>query len=288
MSSFPPRKELDRMKRLLLPFITLLLLTPCTNCVGQSDSWFKGTPILFGAVNYSQNVSGKILPSNGTHLSLGLNIAGLFSRKFTLGVMVDVRGFKALGSNRQYGQLTNAINTYIINNQSNPLDSTYATFLYSAFNNDDRKCFFGSYLVNYGLFFSPFPCQYGGIMLQIKRGNYGFPIYGAYKNPYIANGEHDWADFTVPTPLNIQLTFKPLTFFNTEGRELLANNVLFSIFYEQVSLKKATLEKQSLTKYLRNEFFDNYVKNNFKCMFSKVDKKYFVKKATSVTLKTHH
>jgi hypothetical protein len=246
------------MKHILLSIITVFTLLFAQNAYGQTDSTYKKASVLFFAINYSQNVTNKMLPSNGLHSSLGLNIARLFKQKFSFGVMLDFRGFKILGSNRHYHQLTNAVNASIIRNQSDPFDSTRASFLYNAFNNDSKKHFLGSYLFNYGVFFSPFRGKYGSMMLQIKRGDYAFPIYGAYGNKYISDGKQEWIGLTVPVPLNVQLTCKPWAFFKSKKENELKNNVLLSIFYETVSLKTATLDGQALSKYLKPAFFDNH------------------------------
>ena len=216
----------------------------------EDDSMPRKTPVIYASYSYSQNLAGKILPSNGLHSSLGLNIARLFKQNFSFGVMLEYRGFKILGSNGQFGRLTNAVNASIIKNQSNPVDSSFASLLYAAFNNDPNKNFVGSYLTNYGLFFSPFPNKYGGFMLQVKRGSYDFPIYGAYRNKYISNGSSDFITFSIPVTFNIQLTCKPLTFFKMKKYEGFNENVLLSLFYEEISLKSSSFDR-----YLKSDFF---------------------------------
>jgi hypothetical protein len=246
------------MKHFLLLITTAFMLLFHPNAYGQTDSSYRKISVLFAAINYSQDITNKMLPSNGLHSSLGLNIARLFKQRFSLGVMLDFRGFKVLGSNGQYNQLTNVVNSSIIRNQSNPADSTRASFLFNAFNNDSKECFLGAYLLNYGVFFSPFPDKYGAMMLQIKQGSYTFPIYGAFGNKYLSDGKNEWIDLSVPTTLNVQLTCKPLTFFKSKKENQFHKNVLFSLFYETVSLKDATLDGEALSKYLKTAFFDNY------------------------------
>jgi hypothetical protein len=247
------------MKNLLLLIATAFIMLFAQNAYGQTDSTYKKAPFLFAAINYSQNVASDVLPSNGFHGSLGFNVARLFKQSFRLGIMLDCRVIKVFGTNGQYNQLTEAVNASIIKNQSNPFDSTRASFLHAAFNDDPEKYFSGSYFINYGVFFCPFPNKYGSVMLQIKRGDYAFPIYGAYFNKYLQTAnKNEWIDLTISTTLNVQLTCKPLTFFKSKKENQLKNNVLLSLFYETVSLKNATLDKEPLSKFLKTTFFDKY------------------------------
>ncbi|HTA82185.1 MAG TPA: hypothetical protein VK783_04605 [Bacteroidia bacterium] len=239
-------------------------------CLGQASSSsspfpdpFETTHYVYASWNLSVNTVGDVMPSSGTHLQFGFNLARFVSHKVIFGAFIDFRGFRIFSST-QYSKLTPAINSNIILNQNNPYDSTRANFLSTAYNNSSStQVFSGSYYDTYGIFFSPFPRKYGCFMLQAAMGSYDFAIGGAYTNKYLGGGDNpDNIDLVIPITYTFRLTFKPFSFIkNTKEESLmwwLGNFVFLSYYYEQISFQKGTLDGVSLTKYLMPAFFNQY------------------------------
>lgn len=226
------------------------------------DSLHNFSPLLYASYNYSQVISGDVLPSNGINFSLGLNAGRIFETKFVLGIAVDVRFWRLLGSNNKYDYLKDDVNKYIISDQNNAVDSARVSLLQEAFNDNANKYFWRSYLKRFGIMFSPYPDSYGSFMLLLKRGNYNLPIEGTYGNKHLNNGESEFIDFVVPLDYHIQLTCKPFTLFNWKHEKKFANFIrnyfLLSIYYEKLNLSKARLDGEKLTRYLQSDFFEKY------------------------------
>ncbi|PCJ63649.1 MAG: hypothetical protein COA58_16055 [Bacteroidetes bacterium] len=247
---------------------TILSLVLFSNFSYSQDSNHVIVSPLYVAYNISGTTMGDVLPTYGGHVSLGLNPGVLIKKGIVLGVFFDLRWLKNLGSSNEYGKITNAINTHIIKNHDNELDSARSAFLQTAFSHtkNDKKYFLGSYLGNWGIMFSPYPDRYGGLMLQVKRGSREFPIYGVYGDSILgddSNGNSiEWLNFKIPNNIEIQLTSKPLTFFK-QRKEIpkypsWRDNFFVSFFYRQPSLKRAEFDNQPLSKFLKPAFFEQY------------------------------
>ncbi|NQY11474.1 MAG: hypothetical protein HRT71_18400 [Flavobacteriales bacterium] len=249
------------MKDYFKSIFAVILLAVSITCSAQSDvnkQPFRAS-LVYASYNLSTTPIGDVLPTNGGHISFGLNGAWPFKGKFVLGLLFDFRGFKVAGSNWKHSILQDDINNNIITGHSNSLDSVRTELLLGAFNDNE---FWGSYLTNWGIMFSPFPNKYGGFMLVIKKGFYTFPIYGAMHYPDYYPEYTEWISLDVPVKLNIQLVCKPASLFikPKENNDELSfrNNFLVSIFYERISLNNSTLDNESLSTFLDQPFFDKH------------------------------
>ncbi len=244
-------------------FIVGLILVSLSSSGQETE--IENSKLGYASYNFSKVIKGDIMPSNGTYASLGLNLLYPLKKQFLFGIVVDYRAMKMMGTNRHFKQLTTDINHFLISDFDNPLDSTVSFFISQAFNNDGginsgkTIVFWGSYLFHYGFMISPYPNKYGGLMLQIKRGVYIFPIYGSYGNPNFHNGENENITLGIPTTLHLQLTCKPLTFFKKRKdnyKSPFRNHLLVSVFYEEISLRKARIDSKPWDKYFDPKFFE--------------------------------
>ncbi len=243
------------MKKFLM--ITLLLVG------AQSIAQEYACPIL-ATLNYGQKITGTILPSSGTSIALGLNPPGWFSGKFALGPMVEVRGFKVGGANRQYGKMAGAVNQYLLPHSANQADSSITSVLSRAFNKTSPHTFFGNYFASWGVFFSPFPYSHGGIMIQVKTGTYGYPIEGGYNHPHLENGDSDYLYMDMPVKSQVQLTCKPLRFFKSINEEYeygeWVDGLHISVYADHVNFRHARVQNKDIKKYFDPAMFEQYNK----------------------------
>lgn len=201
--------------------------------------------------------TGKILHGGrGSYITIGLNLARFFSKKIVLGVGVDLRCWKGLWDDRFTNGYINDFNANFNNTIQVIEDSARATALKETINGG-RYYARGSYYSALVLSFAPYPMEYGGFMLNLKRSSFGVPVNGTYGSVFNPNGA-DWVSLSVPITYNVELVCKPLTFFNRTKSNEICRLFLVSVFYERLSWKDANFDGLPLQRFMSDSFIKKY------------------------------
>lgn len=240
------------MRTLLHFLISIYCSLETSSFCQQKDTTQITRPYFFASANFEINVIGKIMPSSGLQLGLGINLARFFTKKIVLGLYGEMSFAAPLSSNNQYHNLTSNINENVIYNQSNYVDSVKATLLTNAFNKDQ---FSGCYRSTYGLAFSPFPDKYGEIILFVSKGKSIYPFYGQYDQPNAPNEGGYAQNIEIPTTFKATLMFKPLTLTKMKEKNFLKDHLQIGFYFQKTSIKDASLTYSPLSTYLKPEFF---------------------------------
>lgn len=261
-----------RRFNLLLFFVVL-----SAGLFAQTDTSYKPlfakTP-LYGSYGFAHTVYGRLLPISGLQASVGVNVAGLFHKNWLIGPTLEWRVFKALGLNTRYYNLRKAINDNLIYSQGNLTDSTRVQFLHSAFNDLPggysfyNSRFFGSNHYRYGIIISPFPDDYGGFMLGVKRGMNVMPVDGAYGITALEYETEYYIFLSVPVDLSVELTCKPFMFLHERSvgqwYDFISQHVLLSFYWDRISMHRAEFNGAPLNDFLAPAFFEeNGTDNQF-------------------------
>lgn len=219
-------------------------------------------------VSYGLMFSSTGMVNNGGRglvFSGGLNLARLFSKKIILGISIDMKGVKGFWGNGYTNSYINDFNSSFQNNLTNQADSARAGVLKESLNGNSGYNHRGNYYQTIGIMFSPFPQQYGGFMLIVKKGFYGFPIGGTYGNKYFNNkiSSPDWVTVGVPVKFSTELIFKPLAFFRNTSYYILNKNkwldfIKVSFYYERLSWAEANMDGLAFKNFLSSNFINKY------------------------------
>lgn len=242
-------------------FTVFVFIAVCASAQNtQPDTARLRKDPVYISYGFSQTIHGKVLPVSGANFNIGLNVAGFFRKKYILGVMVEGRVFKFLGSNRRYGRIRSDVNATINYSQPDERDSARVLFLSDAFNSNADRHFFGSNQYRYGIIFSPFPDKFGGFLLAVKRGVNNYPISGAYKFLDIVKYESEsYIYLDLPVDASVELTCKPFLFLykKRQGKyiDVISRNLFVSVFWDRVSMNRARINQSKLTNFLHPDFF---------------------------------
>lgn len=240
------------MKTIFIFFTFLVCFSSSLTFSQKKDTSNLTRPYFFASANFEMNVTGKVLPSSGLQVGLGINLARIFTKKIVLGLYGEISLAASFSSNNHYNYLENSINQNILYAQTNYTDSVKALFLSNAFNKDQFR---GCYRSSYGLAFSPFPDKYGEIILFISKGKSLYPFYGKYDNPIMPIDGGYSQSIEVPTTFKATLMFKPLTLTKMKDENFLKDHVQLGFYFQKTSLKDASLSFSTLSTYLKPEFF---------------------------------
>jgi len=232
----------------------------------KADSIHQKNTLLTVSYGLMYSSAGKINNGGrGLVFSCGLNLARLFSKKIILGISIDVKGVKGFWDNGYTNLYVNDFNSAFHNNSTNQADSARAGVLKESLNGNLAFNHRGDYYQTIGIMFSPFPQQYGGFMLIVKEGNYGFPIDGTNGNKYFNNkpSSPDWVSVDVPIKFSTELAFKPLAFYRNTSYYALnkykwLDFIKISFYYERLSWKDADMDGFAFKNFLSTNFINKY------------------------------
>ncbi|MBX7095946.1 MAG: hypothetical protein K1X56_14585, partial [Flavobacteriales bacterium] len=148
------------MRRLILSAILIFFL--CYLAMGQTQSPLKRyweflqhdsiqqNKFLMPAAHFMMSENGAVTAAGrGTYLSLGINAARLFSKKFELGFHIEMKVWKGLWPVNYSSDFVNGFNQNYANTLGDAKDSARAEVLYKAINGSEsysfRGTFYGSY-----------------------------------------------------------------------------------------------------------------------------------------------
>ncbi len=225
--------------------------------------------LLSSSWQYLYSPWGKTFKTGGLHPSFGLNLARFFSNKFVLGVFFDLKGVKGFTQQKFSKEFLNDFNNSFITTYGSPSDSAKAYTVKDAINMVPGKDFWGNYYGNVGIILSPFPQKYGGIMISVKKGYRGYPIFGTYGNRFVEEGKQDNVWFELEGNYALGLTIKPWTLFR-KANTLLANNdkipfwyfIAVGFYYEKIYLKNATFDGMRFENMVNTGFINKYGVDN--------------------------
>jgi len=231
----------------------------------QKDSTQNNT-LFTGSYGFMYSQQGKVNQAGqGFSGSLGINLARLFNKKMVLGVVAELKGFKGLWSNNYTSQFINDFNSAYKNGLTNQADSSRASILNQSLNGNTTYRHWGNYFQSIGIMFSPYPQQYGGLMLIVKKGSYGFPINGSFSNKFINpnNNGPDFISVDVPVNFSIELACKPMAFFRNTSQFVKQkwkwlDFVRISIYYQRLSWKNADMDGLPFNTFLNSDFLSKY------------------------------
>jgi len=202
--------------------------------------------------------------TGGVNLTVGLNLANLFTQKFILGICLNFKLFPGYTKHYFPQQFREDFNSDAIYKYDNGLDSLRFDILYKLINHTDNTRMPGNVLYNFGFCFSPFPQKYGGFMLEIRKGGTSSPIYGNYptENLTLDNAP---VFFKLSKSYSLELSFKPFKFYHSKKTKLsdqklknLYKLIIISLNYERLDLGAASFDGQPLTKFVSQNFMDKY------------------------------
>ncbi len=240
------------MRTLLLFLISIYCSLESSSFCQQKDTTQITRPYFFASANFEMNVTGKIMPSSGLQLGLGINLARFFTKKIVLGIYYESSISSDFSTNNQYSYLTDAITSNIELNQIDPNDHVRAYFINNAYT---KNQFSGCYKQTYGIAFSPFPDKYGEVILLLTKGN----------NKYFFSGENDNPNFTFPTYSNhievpiefkASLMFKPFTLTKMKDKNLMKDHFHLGFYVQQSKFQNARLAEKEISNFLKPEFFE--------------------------------
>lgn len=216
------------------------------------------------AAHFMMSENGAVTAAGrGTYLSLGINAARLFSKKFELGFHLEMKAWKGLWPVNYHSDFVNGFNQNYANTLGDAKDSARAEVLYKAINGSESYSFRGTFYGSYAVSFSPFPNRYGGFMLMYKWSRFGVPLHGTYGTIFNPDG-YDWLSLSVPCTYNIELSFKPVLFFKNKNKLHQNFNVFqLSLFYRELNWKKAEFDGLKLQQILPDSFLDQYQKSRY-------------------------
>ena len=220
------------------------------------DSLKGGNSMLIPSYNFMYTNCGAITHAGrGTYVGLGLNVARLFSKKFVLGIGIELKAWKGLWSDNLKSDFVNDFNAGFQNNLIDINDSARAQTLKDCFNGSQGLTRRGTFYANYTLFFSPFPQTYGGFMLIVKYGGFGIPINGTYGKIFNPGGA-DWVSFSIPGKFCFELACKPLNF--KKKHNVPAPTLACSIFYQRLNWKEANFDGLKWNTFMSEDFINKY------------------------------
>ncbi|MGZ4033503.1 MAG: hypothetical protein ACXVP4_01455 [Bacteroidia bacterium] len=207
----------------------------------------------------------KTFTIGGMHLNVGLNLARFFTKKFIFGICYDLKEFDGFTKQHFSQQFVNDFNYNFIPTYSNAKDSAIAYTLKGGINKESGFGTIGNTFENIGISFSPFPQKYGGILIQIKKGNRVFPYWGIYTNKLLSKDDGSNIYLQLNNCYSFEVCFKPYKFFNSKRTEL--NNlkgkdfykfIVVSLYYERITLKNATFDDKPLSEIVNKDFITKY------------------------------
>lgn len=220
-------------------------------------------------VQYLYMPKVEALATGGLHINVGVNFARFFTRKFILGISVDIKFF--LGYTQQIlpAKFVNDFNENFIHNQPTKMDSVSAYTLKEAINRTNGYGIKGNNFGNYGISFSPFPDKWGAFLVQAKYGYRNFPFFGPL-NSNVQNPEiSPYLHLILKDIYTIELSFKPYKFFHSKfytpkefRLKSLYKHILISLYYERLNFRNATFNATPLTKYVNQTFISKYSRIN--------------------------
>jgi hypothetical protein len=147
--------------------------------------------------------------------------------------------------------------------------------LYGAINNINGFKGGGSTFSNFTFNFSPFPDRFGGFFLQFKTGYISIPIYGPLTNIYEENTTQPTLNLAITHCHSFELSFCPYKLFKSHRLKVVGGSLkdwykflIISFYYNQFSLKNATVGGEPLNKFVGQAMIEKYkTLNNFGVKF---------------------
>lgn len=222
----------------------------------KHDSLQKNTFFML-AFNYMYTNQSKIAHGGrGGYISGGVNLARLFTKKIVLGGEIELKAWKGLWPHYFTKNFIADFNAAFHNELSGE-DSARAVVLKECINGSERYKRRGTFYSAMGIAFSPFPSQYGGFMLILKRGFLSIPVHGTFGTLFNQKGS-DWVSISSSGFYSAELVLKPLTFFKATKHDE-ANGILqFSLFYQQVSWKDPYFDELPISRVTNTGFINKY------------------------------
>lgn len=193
----------------------------------------------------------------GTHFGLALNLARFFSKKYVLAAQVEMKAWKGLWSTDFTQGFRDDFDAGFENNLSDEKDAARAQALKDGV--DGSKQFFtrGSYYSSIGILISPFPRDYGGIALLIRKPSFSMPFHGTFGSIFNPNGA-DWTDIGPRSRFGLELSFKPLLFFKKYVNRRAVGLISWAIFYEEYDWRHASFDGLALSQFMKADFLNKY------------------------------
>jgi hypothetical protein len=276
------------LKKIIFSFVILLILVSSRGVAQKSDSNYvapfirnsKYLRYLFIAdsnnnaslfsigCQYLYVPQSNTFTTGGAHWNVGLNIARFFTKKIILGVCYDLKEFDGFTQQHFSKSFVNDFNANFIPSYSNGMDSLRAYTLKNVVNGYSGYGINGNTFENIGISFSPFPQKYGGILIQIKRGNRVMPVWGP-KTDKLSVTEDDYAFLTLGHCYSVDVCFTPYKFFTTKRIKLFDQRVkdfykffVVSLYYERLTLQYADFNGVALNKIVSDQFVSKYSNDN--------------------------
>ena len=106
--------------------------------------------------------------------------------------------------------------------------------------------------------FSPYPTQYGGLMLIIKKGTINYRLSNSAS---VDSKETDNLFMTAPIDYKFELVCKPLYLFrqkNSIRKQVWLKRIQVSAFFQKVSWKDANIDGLKFSKFMSPDFQTTY------------------------------
>lgn len=212
-------------------------------------------------VKYQAMVYSPSFSSNGHYVYAGLNLARFFSRKFVVGMSVDLRPLVGFLYRQPSPGFVNDFNNNFNTSFESQQDSATAYLLKKYLS--DRQIW-GCSFASYGVMFSLFPNRYGGVLLSAKHGIVNYRLSNVYGNKFVNNGEADNLYFGFYYG-QCELTFKPYALFKNsyfnfddESGAGILKAITVSVFYEQMRIRGAKINGVNWDRIVNASFMSKY------------------------------
>ncbi len=203
--------------------------------------------------------------AKGMHLTVGLILARFFTRQIIFGICYDLKQFSGFTKQNLSQSFIDDFNSNFISTYGNEKDSSRAQTLRDAINNSQGAGIHGNAFENFGISFSPFPLKYGGFLIEVKKGNRIFPIFGDYTKKHLSRDDGSYIYLQLNNSYSVELSFKPYRFYNSERivaekskLKDLYKFIVISFYYEKLTFKNATFNSVSLDQIVSQNFISQY------------------------------
>lgn len=247
------------MKALFIFLVFLVCFANSFTYSQKKDSVEIIRPYFFLSANFEGNMTGKVMPSSGLQVGLGINLARVFTKKIVLGLYGETSFGSRLSSNNNFSYLHDDVNAHLVSQQTNAYDSLKVLILSDAY--AGKNLFHGCFRSTIGFAFSPFPDKYGKIMFLLTRGIAFYPIYDkSNKEGFTIYHYHD---ITIPTQFKATLIFKPLSLTKMKDKNFLKDHLQVGFYLQKTSFQNAIFDSRRITNYLDQAFFNGNKKVEF-------------------------
>lgn len=228
-----------------------------------TDSTASASPFSFKCM-YGYQFPNGFFRTGGTSLDVGANLARFFSKKIILGVGLEYKYAQYRGAQSLTQELKDEFNANYTPNWTNRFDSIRSATLHGAINDIDSNYIQGTNYYAWSINFSPFPDRFGGILLQYKLGNSAFAMAGS-SSAYYDGREKPRMTIKKVQDHTLELSFHPYKFFTNKRTSLRGMKInhfyktfVVSFYGKKTSLNNATFGVDPLSKYVKQDFIDQY------------------------------